>query len=96
MLNQPPNQEEFRRYLDDTGLNKVITRILIQLFEESPWPEDPIGYFKHYLECPLVVNVDALRAENEELQMKNEELETTLDSLMDQLEKVRDARNNSN
>lgn len=81
-------QEEFRKYLDQTGLVKVLTSIIHRLYEEKQWPDDPLEFVRYHLECPIDVNVDGLKAENEALRLKNEELEITLDSLMDQLERA--------
>ena len=79
-------QEDFTNYLEHTGLSKVLRGFLLQLFDRHPWPEDSVDAFRLYLKCPLDLNYDKLRAENEELRLRNEELEATIDSLIHQLE----------
>ena len=57
-------RREFRSYLDRTGVNDSLTKVLVSLYEEQTRPEDPIAYIKHYLGAAKDVDVAALREEN--------------------------------
>ena len=57
-------RREFRSYLDRTGVNDSLTKVLVSLYEEPTRPEDPIAYIKHYLGAAKDVDVAALREEN--------------------------------
>ena len=82
-------RDEFREYLARTGVIKHLTGILIEIYEKPERPENPLDYIRRYLGTPMDVDVDALKAQNEELRLKKEELEATIDSLMNQLEDLR-------
>jgi hypothetical protein len=60
-------KDEFRRYLERTGVIDALTRVLIGLYEEQTVP-NALEYVKQHLGAPVVnVDVEGLKRENEEL-----------------------------
>jgi hypothetical protein len=60
-------KDEFRRYLERTGVIDALTRVLIGLYEEPAVP-NALEYVKQHLGAPVVnVDVEGLKRENEEL-----------------------------
>ena len=90
------SREEYREYLEKTGIITHLTRILVDLYEEQDRPEDPLDYIRVFLGVPREVNIEAVQAENEELRFRCEELEATIDALMNQLEEMRNEREEDN
>jgi hypothetical protein len=63
-------KEEFRRYLEKTGILDALTKVLVGLYEEPDRPTNSLEYMKRYLGAPVAVDVDGLKRENEELKSK--------------------------
>ncbi|KAK7792526.1 hypothetical protein R5R35_008634 [Gryllus longicercus] len=42
-------REEFRKYLERTGVMDALTKALVALYEETEKPEDALGYIQGYL-----------------------------------------------
>jgi hypothetical protein len=63
-------REEFRRYLEKTGVLKAMTKALLVLFEEEEKPIDPVAYFitKLTLKTGIKVELEDLQAELKELE----------------------------
>jgi hypothetical protein len=67
-------KEEFRRYLEKTGVLDALTRVLVGLYEEPDRPQNPIEYVKRYLGAPQNVDVEGLKRENQQLRQELEKL----------------------
>lgn len=67
-------KEEFRRYLDKTGVLDSLTRVLVGLYEEPDRPQNAIDYVRRYLGAPQNVDVEGLKRENEQLKQELEKL----------------------
>ncbi|OUM58898.1 hypothetical protein PIROE2DRAFT_33712, partial [Piromyces sp. E2] len=52
--------------------------VLVGLYEESEKPENPLDFIKQFLGGPSEIDIEALKAENEELRRKVEDLEAEL------------------
>merc|ERR1711879_791947 len=64
------------------------TRVLVGLYEEPERPANAIDYVKKYLGAPTGVDVEELRAENDELKRQNAELEAKVQSLTLQIKEL--------
>jgi hypothetical protein len=60
-------KEEFRRYLEKTGVLDALTKVLVGLYEEPERPLHAIDYIKRYIGAPPNVDVEGLKRENEQL-----------------------------
>mmetsp|Transcript_18495 Transcript_18495/g.40255 ORF Transcript_18495/g.40255 Transcript_18495/m.40255 type:complete len:145 (-) Transcript_18495:202-636(-) len=60
-------KEEFRNYLEKSGLLDTLTKVLVGLYEEPERPSNAVEYIKRYLGAPKNVDVAALQRENEQL-----------------------------
>lgn len=60
------------------------------LYEEPDRPPNAIDYIKKYLGAPTGVDVEELRAENDDLKVKNAELEKKLQELEAQLKELKE------
>ncbi|CAB9501231.1 C-Myc binding protein [Seminavis robusta] len=67
-------KEEFRRYLEKTGVLDALTKVLVGLYEEPERPGNAIGYIKQYMGAPTNVDVEGLQKENAELKRQIEKL----------------------
>mmetsp|Transcript_34623 Transcript_34623/g.103430 ORF Transcript_34623/g.103430 Transcript_34623/m.103430 type:complete len:96 (+) Transcript_34623:280-567(+) len=83
-------KEEFRRYLDKTGVIDALTKVLVGLYEEPDRPMNPVEYIKKYMGAPANVDVDAVRTENDELKAKVKELNRTVEELKASLKEARE------
>lgn len=72
-------REEFRKYLEDTGLTDSITRVLAHLYDEFENKPNPLQYVKQHLGCPPDVDAKELRSKNEELRKEIERLQAEID-----------------
>ena len=54
---------------------------MVGLYEESEKPPNAVDYVKRYMGAPTGVDVEAIRAENEELRKKVHALQETIDEL---------------
>mmetsp|Transcript_16919 Transcript_16919/g.33058 ORF Transcript_16919/g.33058 Transcript_16919/m.33058 type:complete len:98 (-) Transcript_16919:152-445(-) len=81
-------KEEFRKYLEKNGIIAQLTRVLVGLYEEPERPPNAIDYIKQYLGAPTGVDVEELKAENNELKRQNASLEAKVQSLTTQLEEL--------
>ena len=74
-------KEEFRKYLEKSGVIDALTKVLVGLYEEPERPPNAVDYVKRYLGAPTGVDVEAIRAENDTLKKQNAELKETIEEL---------------
>lgn len=72
--NDISKKEEFRRYLEKTGVLDALTKVLVGLYEEPERPTNAIEYIKRYIGAPQNVDVEGLKRENEQLRSELEKL----------------------
>jgi hypothetical protein len=72
--NDYSKKEEFRKYLDKTGVLDALTKTLVGLYEEPDRPANAIEYITRYIGAPQNVEVESLRRENEQLKAELEKL----------------------
>ncbi|XP_047460296.1 C-Myc-binding protein [Mugil cephalus] len=65
-------REQFRRYLEKSGVLDTITSVLVALYEEANKPDDALDFIKLHLGAtgPEPVDAQALRMELSDLQQK--------------------------
>jgi len=74
-------KEEFRKYLEKSGVIDALTKVLVGLYEEPERPPNAVDYVKRYMGAPTGIDVEALRQENEALRKEREELRSTINEL---------------
>ena len=72
---QIPKKEEFRKYLEKSGVIDALTKVLVGLYEEPERPPNAVEYIKRYLGAPAGVDVEALKSENARLKKENAALQ---------------------
>ncbi|XP_011162558.1 c-Myc-binding protein [Solenopsis invicta] len=73
-------REEFRKYLERSGVMDALTKILVSLYEEPEKPTDALDYIRKNLGGVGDNNseIDSLKKELEESKAKIAELKATL------------------
>ena len=79
-------KEEFRRYLERSGVIDALTKVLVGLYEEPEKPAQALDFIKMTLGAPTGVDVEALKAENEQLRKKADELAVKLEEAQSKLD----------
>merc|ERR1712072_1438295 len=66
-------REEFKKYLEKTGIQEKLVKMLVDLYEEPQKPSDPWAYFKSLFEAE-----DAESADIESLKQENKQMKAQL------------------
>eukprot|EP00606_Chrysophyceae_sp_TOSAG23-5_P001261 GSChrysophyteH2.ASY1.ANO1.1489.1 assembled CDS len=74
-------KQEFRKYLEKSGVIDALTKVLVGLYEEPERPPNAVDYIKRYMGAPTGVDVDAMRNELESLKAENAQLKQTVTDL---------------
>ncbi|KXS19300.1 hypothetical protein M427DRAFT_53243 [Gonapodya prolifera JEL478] len=74
-------KEDFRKYLEKHGIVDSLTKVLVALYEEPEKPDSPLEYVKQFLGGPSDIDVEAIKAENDELKRRVRELELKVEEL---------------
>mmetsp|Transcript_53988 Transcript_53988/g.80178 ORF Transcript_53988/g.80178 Transcript_53988/m.80178 type:complete len:95 (+) Transcript_53988:210-494(+) len=82
-------KEEFRKYLEKSGVIDALTKVLVGLYEEPERPPNAVDYIKRYLGAPTGIDVEAMRSENEEMKAQIKEMRKTVDELNRSLKEAR-------
>lgn len=83
-------KEEFRKYLEKSGVLDSLTKVLVGLYEEPERPANALDYMKRYLGAPAGVDVDGLKETVDGLRRENEELKRQLSQAKRQLAERKD------
>ena len=86
---QDSQREEFRKYLEKSGVISQLTRVLVGLYEEADKPSQAIEYVKKHLGSPTGIDIDDIKTENEELKKRNADLQRQVDSALSQIESLK-------
>ncbi|CAM9242866.1 unnamed protein product [Pylaiella littoralis] len=78
-------KEEFRKYLEKSGVIDALTKVLVGLYEEPERPPNAVDYIKRYMGAPTGVDAEAMRLQNEEFKKENDELRSKLQSLTEKM-----------
>ena len=72
-------KEDFKRYLERTGVLDALTKVLVGLYEEPERPTNAMEYIKRYLGAPPNVDIEGLKKEHQEakheIQMLKQQLQ---------------------
>ena len=73
---QTPEQkkEEFRKYLERSGVVDQLTKVLVGLYEEPEKPNNSVDFIKKCLGAPSDTDIDILKADNDDLKKQRAEL----------------------
>lgn len=73
-------RDEFRKFLERSGLIDLVSKCFIKLYEETDKPENPIDYFRENIGDAMKekMTIKLLQAELEEVKRENEELKKKL------------------
>jgi hypothetical protein len=80
-MSNTTRRDDFRAYLEKSGLADSIERVICQLYDEFDEHTNPLDYIKQYLGTPKDANPAELRASNEKLKKEISELETRVQTL---------------
>ena len=79
-------KQEFRKYLEKSGVIDALTKVFVGLYEEPERPANAVDYIKRYIGAPTGVDVEAIRAENEQLKVDKANLEASIKDLNKRLQ----------
>mmetsp|Transcript_14188 Transcript_14188/g.20891 ORF Transcript_14188/g.20891 Transcript_14188/m.20891 type:complete len:95 (+) Transcript_14188:137-421(+) len=79
-------KEEFRKYLEKSGVIDALTKVLVGLYEEPERPPNAVDYIKRYMGAPTNVDVEAIKKENEDLKVDIAELRMQVQTLNEKLQ----------
>jgi hypothetical protein len=86
-------KEEFRKYLEKSGVVDAMTKVLVGLYEEPDRPPNAIDYVKKYLgtsSSVSAIDYEAIRAENEKLKAELKDMKATIEELKEALKEARE------
>ena len=78
-------KQEFRKYLEKSGVIDALTKVLVGLYEEPERPPNAVDYIKRYMGAPTGIDVEAIRTENEKLKVDNAQLQDSIKDLQEKL-----------
>jgi len=86
-MSQDAKKDEFRKYLDNAGVLELLTKSLVQLYEEPEKPTDAVNYLKKTVggSADDKTEIEKLRDENAQLKAKVANLEASQTSLQARL-----------
>eukprot|EP01113_Clastostelium_recurvatum_P036147 TRINITY_DN5118_c0_g1_i1.p1 TRINITY_DN5118_c0_g1~~TRINITY_DN5118_c0_g1_i1.p1 ORF type:complete len:107 (-),score=23.91 TRINITY_DN5118_c0_g1_i1:262-546(-) len=85
---QAAEKEEFRNYLEKTGVVDALTKVLVGLYEEPEKPSDALDFIKRHLGSVIGVDIDGLKQENQDLKTQNQELQQKIEELQRRIEQL--------
>ena len=82
-------KDEFRAYLEKTGVVDQLTKVLVSLYEETDKPNNPLDFIKRNMSAPEEIDQDNLKNEYLRLKEENEKLKQRVTDLQKQLEALK-------
>ena len=87
-------KDEFRAYLEKTGVVDQLTKVLVSLYEETDKPTNPIEFIKRNMSAPEEIDQDNLKNEYLKLKEENEKLRQRVTELQKQIEALKGVEGN--
>jgi len=89
-MTQEAKKDEFKKYLEKAGVLEMLTKSLVQLYEEPDKPSDAVNYLKSSVGGSADDKVTIVRLEEENQQLKNrvEELQTSRATLENRIKEL--------
>jgi len=83
-------REEFRKYLEKSGVVDSLTKVLVSLYEEPEKPSSAVDFLKQHIggAPPESADVETLKLEVSQLKEKNKELEDEVVALKEKLQQL--------
>eukprot|EP00735_Rhodelphis_limneticus_P015029 TRINITY_DN9168_c0_g1::TRINITY_DN9168_c0_g1_i1::g.12483::m.12483 TRINITY_DN9168_c0_g1::TRINITY_DN9168_c0_g1_i1::g.12483 ORF type:complete len:123 (-),score=25.73,sp/Q54I57/MYCBP_DICDI/53.41/2e-22,HALZ/PF02183.13/0.0077,DivIC/PF04977.10/3.5e+03,DivIC/PF04977.10/0.0054,Microtub_assoc/PF07989.6/93,Microtub_assoc/PF07989.6/0.073,DUF904/PF06005.7/2e+03,DUF904/PF06005.7/0.022,bZIP_1/PF00170.16/7.1e+02,bZIP_1/PF00170.16/0.07 TRINITY_DN9168_c0_g1_i1:298-624(-) len=81
-------KEEFKKYLERSGVIDALTKVLVALYEEPEKPANALDFIKQTLGAPSTGEIESLKSENKKLKAQNVDLSQQLFELKQKLEGV--------
>ena len=88
-------QDEFRAYLEKTGVVDQLTKVLVSLYEETEKPNNPLEFIKKNMSAPEEVDEDNLKNEYLKLKDENDKLRQRVTDLQKQIENLKGDEDNA-
>ena len=82
-------KDEFRAYLEKTGVVDQLTKVLVSLYEETDKPTNTIEFIKRNMSAPEEIDQDNLKNEYLKLKEENEKLRQRVTELQKQIEALK-------
>ena len=82
-------KDEFRAYLEKTGVVDQLTKVLVSLYEETDKPTNPIEFIKRNMSAPEEIDQHNLKNEYLKLKEENEKLRQRVTELQKQIEALK-------
>ena len=82
-------KDEFRAYLEKTGVVDQLTKVLVSLYEETDKPTNPIDFIKRNMSAPEEIDQDNLKNGYLKLKEENEKLRQRVTELQKQIESLK-------
>ncbi len=82
-------KEEFRKYLETSGVVDQLTRVMVALYEETEKPSNAIEFIKKYLGSPSDIDVDKMSIEYDKLKHENQQLKAKVEELKNEIETLK-------
>lgn len=91
-MTQDAKKDEFRKYLEKAGVLELLTKSLVQLYEEPDKPQDALSYLKNSVggsQDDKTV-IAKLREENDQLKKKCKEIEAEKSKLESRVKELQE------
>ena len=86
-------KDEYRAYIEKTGVVDQLTKVLVSLYEESEKPVNPLDFIKRNMSAPEEIDQDNLKNEYLRLKEENEKLKNKVTELQKQIESLKSEEN---
>ena len=82
-------KDEFRTYLEKSGVVDSLTRVLVSLYEENDKPQSALDFIKKHLNTPDEFDTETLKNDFLKVKDENEKLRKIIEDLKKELEEYK-------